>query len=189
MKFKLLTFIALLSIFSLSGCEDKGIKEDIVVKNEQSNAKPQKISYPKIGLNTINNSILNVQTAEDGLVIEEFKDKMVLVVFFATWCPPCKAEIPHLIHLQNKYKKDFVVIGVSVDKQKMVQDMVSFVKEHKINYPITLGESNFDLANFVGGVQSIPTMLLFDKKGKFKQIYKGAVHEEILDADINKFLK
>jgi len=104
--------------------------------------------------------------------LSEYKGNVVLVEFWATWCPPCRASVPELISIQDKYKnKGFVILGVSVDEgQNLVAKLTDFTGEFRINYPILLG--NEDVARAYN-VRSIPTSFLVDKDGKIVTWYMG----------------
>ena len=108
--------------------------------------------------------------------------------FFATWCPPCKATIPHLVSLQEKYKDDFVVIGVLLEQDKPNNQVKSFANSFNINYEVLNNSANFKLAEIMGGVRSIPTMFLYDSKGKLINMYQGAVPQEMMESDIKSVL-
>jgi len=118
---------------------------------------------------------------------EEFKGKGLLVVFFATWCPPCRQEIPTLIKLQNDYRnKGFSVIGLSVDEggPKIVAQLV---KKTKINYPVLMADRS-TAGNF-GGITGVPTAFLVNRKGHVVKKYPGAVPHAILERDIKEVLR
>ncbi|NWF67009.1 MAG: TlpA family protein disulfide reductase, partial [Campylobacterales bacterium] len=128
---------------------------------------------------------------QDGknISIDELKGKVVLVDFFATWCPPCRAEIPHLVNLQTKYKDNFSIVAVLVEEDKKVEDVKDFINEYKINYSVTVGEPNFELSKMVGGVRSLPFMIMYDKNGKYVTHYIGAVPEEMIEYDIKRAIE
>ena len=109
--------------------------------------------------------------------------------FFATWCPPCKAEIPNLIKLQSDYQNDFIVISVLLEEFKSNEEVAQFVKSFGINYTVTNSPENFDLAKNLGGIKSIPTMYLVDKNSKIFQKYVGLVPSEMMEIDIKKVLE
>lgn len=102
------------------------------------------------------------QLSGGSITLSQLKGKVVLVDFWATWCPPCRVAIPHLIKLYDTYKdQGLVVLGISLDQQKEV--LPKFVTENNISYPILIG--NQDVAK-IYDVQGIPTLIIFDKKGK-----------------------
>jgi thiol-disulfide isomerase/thioredoxin len=184
MKFKILYIFLIFSLVFTTGCEKKDEINDSIVADSKDEPNTPK----ELKLTTTNNQQITISVEDGKLKVEEYKDKIILLNFWATWCPPCKAEIPHLINLQNKYEKDFITIGILVEKDKSNEAINTFIEEHQINYPVTNSMENFDLANLVGGVSSIPAMFLFDKSGLMVQNYVGAVQEEILDSDIKKHL-
>lgn len=181
MQLKNILIFSLLITFIFSGCDTKeSIDENVVATTKTNTIKTYKLS-------NMDGSFITVSNNKEDWKFDGFENKVVLVNFFASWCPPCKAEIPHLVKLYKKYKNDFVVLGVSVDQEITKEQMADFIKQYGINYPVTFGTENFYLANGVGGVSSIPSMFMFDKSGKMVRKYVGAVHEEILESDINKF--
>lgn len=108
----------------------------------------------------------------DGRVItsDALKGKVVLVNFWATWCPPCREEIPDLIRLQDKYRDDIVVIGISEDEgpEEVVR---SFVAEQKINYFVVMMKP--ELTKVFRGVSALPTTFIIDREGKVAQRHVG----------------
>jgi thiol-disulfide isomerase/thioredoxin len=105
----------------------------------------------------------------------DWKGKVVLVNFWATWCPPCLAEIPDLIALQNKYRDRLVVVGVSEDE--ISHDLIKrFAEERKINYPIVM--TNPDLQARFTGVIALPTTFVLDPDGKIAYKRVGILHPE-----------
>lgn len=97
--------------------------------------------------------------------LSSLKGKVVLLEFWATWCPPCKEAIPELRTIHEKYKeRGFVLLGVSVDKGADSRTAVSsYVKRHSITYPVLLDDNN---TNGSYSVTSIPTSFIIDKTGK-----------------------
>jgi len=102
--------------------------------------------------------------------LSDLKGKVVLVNFFATWCPPCKAEIPDIIKLGGAYTSNFTVIGVSVDTS--LPDVPKFVNDMKITYPVIMGGT--DVQKLWGGIFAYPTSFIIDKDGMIAAKYVGA---------------
>ncbi len=119
--------------------------------------------------------------------LSQYKGKMIVVEFWATWCPPCKATIPGLIALQEKYSgRGLIVLGISIDEGDDRGSKISaFSKEHKINYPVLLGNEEVSRTY---GVMSIPTTFLIGKDQKIISAYKGYVEdiENVISRDIDK---
>ena len=105
----------------------------------------------------------------------DLRGKVVLVNFWATWCPPCRAEIPDLIALQQKYRDHLVVIGISEDESP-VETVKAFVAEQKINYPIAM--TTPALAKIFRGVSALPTTFVIDRDGKLAQRHVGLLNPE-----------
>ena len=160
--------------------------------SKKSQSKETGVTTPNTKEKTILKSVsgeeIVVTPLENGFTFSGYEHKVVLVNFFATWCAPCKAEIPHLNNLQEKYKDKLVIISVLLEENKSNEEMASFIKYNTINYVITNGAENFKFAQNVGGVKNIPLMFLYDKEGKYSTHYVGAIPEEMIDADIKKVL-
>ncbi|MFI5293717.1 MAG: peroxiredoxin family protein [Thermodesulfovibrionales bacterium] len=119
--------------------------------------------------------------------LSRFKGKMVVLEFWATWCPPCKATIPELIAMQEKYAgKGLVVLGISIDEGgDLASKLSAFSKANKINYPILLGSEEVSRAY---GIMSVPATFLIGKDNKIITAYKGYVDnlEALISQQIDK---
>lgn len=97
--------------------------------------------------------------------LSDYRGKIVFVNFWATWCGPCRMEIPHFVKLMDKYSDDLVILGISVDDPRDYDKIPSFSSSFNINYPILLDEKG--QANYMyGGIQSIPTTFVLNREGK-----------------------
>lgn len=124
----------------------------------------------------------------DGKTVKlsDYKNKVILIDFWATWCPPCRKGIPDLIELQKEYKNDLVVLGISVDSDTK-PDVPGFIKNYGINYTVVYGDQA--TAKLFGGVSGIPTSFLIDKKGNIVDKHVGLVPKETLANGIKNLLK
>lgn len=202
MKFKNFTFFSLLAVALLSGCSDKEkIDENIMVSenNQKTKTEGQLKSAPTFTLNGIEgNSIQIIADLNKGWQFKgiQGENKVILIDFWATWCPPCKGEIPHLNNLREKFGKDFEIVGIEIGQRngQLTPDdeLKQFIKDYEIKYPVTSGG---DTHMLFGGVRelnpngSIPFMILFNKKGEYLKHYIGMVPEEMLATDIEAAIK
>jgi cytochrome c biogenesis protein CcmG/thiol:disulfide interchange protein DsbE len=122
-------------------------------------------------------TLLNLRNKSVNL--SEYKGQVVLINFFATTCPPCRAEIPDFILLQNKYgPKGFAVIGISVD-QNWKRILPEFVQALSINYPILLATSR--VIRDYGNIYALPASFLIDKEHRILKKYTGLVSKDELE--------
>ena len=128
----------------------------------------------------------------DGKTIDinAYKNKVVLINFFATWCPPCRKEIKSsLIDLQKAYgDKHFTVIGISMDTGgRRAKIVTKFIEKIGINFPVVLADRK--IANDFGGVIGIPQSFLVDQDGNVVKSYPGYVDHETFERDIENLIK
>ena len=122
--------------------------------------------------------------------LDQYKGQIVLLDFWATWCPPCKKSIPELITLQSKYKEQgLVVLGISLDDPNRVSDsdLASFKKHYKINYKILRGNAEVVKDYFGKQSISIPTMFFINPEGKIVDKHVGFMPGAI-EASLKKML-
>jgi len=137
-------------------------------------------------LTLMDESKMTLQKFDKGFKVEG-NDEAILFNFFATWCPPCKAEIPHLNNLNDKFKGKLKIVSVLME-DKSKDEIDAFMKKFKINFGISYGENNFLFAKALGGVVGIPYMVLYKPNGEYATHYVGLVPEEMLESDINKVI-
>ncbi len=113
------------------------------------------------------------------------KGKVILMNFWATWCPPCRAEIPELITLQAEFKDQLEVVGVSEDDDPPEQ-VLRFAKKMGINYPIAM--STNELTKAFGGVEALPTTFVIDTQGRVVQKHRGVHPIEEYELEIQSLL-
>ena len=106
-----------------------------------------------------------------------------IVNFFASWCPPCRSEIPDMVILQNKYaRKGFTFIGVAVNETE--PNMRDFIKKNKITYPVVMANEQIvnAFSRYVdGGIRAIPTSFVVNSSGRITQVITGARSKEVFE--------
>ena len=125
----------------------------------------------------------------DGKVIElaKLKGKTVVVNFWATWCPPCRAEIPDFIKVYESSKaKGLEFVGIALDEDGWAK-VKPFTDKNKITYPVVLGTP--EVVQAYGGIEGIPTSFIIDKKGNVVDRQVGLMTKDVLEKKISKVLK
>ena len=118
--------------------------------------------------------------------LSEYKGKIVLLNFWATWCGPCKIEIPWFIEFEQKYKdKGFAVLGISMDDDGW-QAVKPYLEEKKINYRVAVG--NDSIGSLYGGVDSLPTTFVIDREGRVASTHIGLVGKNDYQNEIVQLL-
>ncbi len=118
--------------------------------------------------------------------LSDYQGKVVVLNFWATWCGPCKAEIPWFEDFQKTYaSRGFTVLGVSMDEDgwKVINP---FAASEKINYPILLGDSKVSM--LYGGIDALPTTLVLDRQGKVAYVHAGLIEKTEYEKEIRQLL-
>jgi len=120
------------------------------------------------------------------LSLANYRGKVVLLNFWATWCTPCRGEIPQFIDYQTKYgPQGLQLLGISMDDDaKPVHD---FYRQFKMNYPVAIGSAS--LAESYGGVLGLPVTFLIGRDGRIAAKYVGAVEMPVLQQKIESLLQ
>ncbi len=118
--------------------------------------------------------------------LSDYKGKIIIIDFWATWCPPCRKGIPDLIELQKAYSKDLVVVGISLDQERTLKDLKPFIENYGINYPVVLG--NEKVVKDYGGINAIPTSFIVDQKGFIIDSHVGLVPKTVYEDKIKMLL-
>ena len=124
----------------------------------------------------------------DNVVLDsrQLENQVLLVTFFATWCPPCIQEIPTFIDLQKSYReKGFSVLAFSVDEGDP-EPLFRLIEKFNINYPVLLADD--EVTRGFGGVTGIPVTFLVNRKGEIVKKYLGYVGHDILEEEIKAML-
>ena len=185
MRVHLSGFFAAVFVLFFAGCD----KEDFGYKNEV-NIQKRTQNSGKFALELNDGSVLKVSKHDNkGLFFEGYEGKAVLLNFFATWCPQCKAEIPHLVNLKNSHKDELEIIGILMEDTRSAEEIGRFAEAFEINFKIALSSENQKLAKALGGIRSIPFMILYNPKGEYVTHYIGTVPEEMIEFDIKRALE
>lgn len=118
--------------------------------------------------------------------LADYKGKVVLLNFWATWCGPCKIEIPWFIDFEQKFKdRGFAVLGVSMDEEGW-EVVKPYIAQHKVNYRMLVGTE--EVGNLYGGVDSLPTTFIIDQEGRIASTHVGLVSKSVYQNDIQQLL-
>ena len=124
---------------------------------------------------------LNLQT----LRLSDYRGKIVLLDFWATWCDPCREETPHLVELQNKYRdQGLQIIGVSMDDGP--EPVREFYQQFHMNYPVVMG--NAEVSERYGGVLGLPIAFVIGRDGRIYARHIGATEVSVLEQEVKKLL-
>ncbi|UCF80234.1 MAG: TlpA family protein disulfide reductase [Acidobacteriota bacterium] len=124
------------------------------------------------------------------LSLKQYRGKVVLLTFWATWCRPCRIEIPHLNSLHEEYgKKHLAVISLSVDNPRRMppEKLAEFAKKNNINYRVAM-DPTYKIARDYGGARNIPTSFLIDREGKLRVRFVGSHRKEDFEKEIKALL-
>ena len=123
-----------------------------------------------------------VMTDLDGRSISstDWRGKVIIVNFWATWCPPCRAEIPDLVALQTKYGDRLQIIGVSQDEGP-IEPVRRFAAEHRVNYPIVMMTPELEKA--FPGIRALPTSFVIDREARVVQKHVGMLNARVTEME------
>ena len=122
-----------------------------------------------------------------SVTLSQFKGKVIVLNLWATWCGPCKKEIPDLIKLQAAYPNDVVVVGVVV-LDKFGEKVSSFVHDYGITYPVLDGNDRDDFENAFGPFWGLPTSFVIDRQGRLQKKHQGQVTRQQLEREISPLI-
>jgi peroxiredoxin len=119
--------------------------------------------------------------------LSDFRGKVVILDFWATWCPPCRMEIPHFIDLYREYRDDGLeIVGVALDRNG-IQAVVPFVQKNGIPYVSLIG--NAEVTQLYGGIKNIPTTFVLDRQGRIVSKHVGYRPREVFEREIVALLQ
>ncbi len=156
-------FVILLALFMISACA-------------KGNAVEVGENAPDFTLTDLNGKVVH---------LSDFKGKAVILDFFASWCPPCREEVPDFIKLQDTYgAQGFSMVGVSLVS---LQESKDFAGKAGINYPVVVDDGKASAA--YGPIRSIPTTFVIAKDGRVAKKYIGYRPKDVFENDIKELIK
>lgn len=134
-------------------------------------------STPTFSLNDINGNVV---------ASSRFLGKPTVINFFATWCPPCRDEIPGFVEVYNKYRNSgFELVGISLDTDTK-NTLPLFLAQNRIEYRILIGDISTTRA--FGGVSTIPTTFFVGKDGRVRNVHVGYIDRDAFEREVRKLL-
>ena len=145
--------------------------------NASEGAKPRRTA-PEFALKDADGKVLR---------LSDYRGKVILLDFWATWCGPCQIEIPWFMEFERKYRdRGFAVIGVSMDEEGW-EAVKPFVADLAVNYRMVLGDDS--IAQQYGGVEALPTTFLIDREGKIAAVHVGLASKSEFQNGIEQLLQ
>jgi len=152
-------------------------KEPMSTPEAEPTKSPEMKIAPDFFLKSLNGKIIS---------LSDFKGKVTILDFWATWCPPCREEIPHFVNLYEKYRDEgFQMLGVVLDENKT--SIEDFAKNYNINYPLLIPDERI-LKNY-GPIIYIPTTFVISSDGYIYKKYIGYNPESVFENDLKILLR
>jgi thiol-disulfide isomerase/thioredoxin len=119
--------------------------------------------------------------------LSQYKGKVLVIDFWATWCGPCKVEIPHFVEFQDKYGKAGVqIVGISVDDT--ADKLAPYVRDMKMNYPVLQGLNHDEVQDAYGPIVGIPVSVIISRDGKICATHTGLTGKDVFEREIKALL-
>ena len=172
MSRNLRTTFGLVLVLVLAGCFKSSHESEATIKPEA-----KRKTAPGFTLKDANGDAVN---------LADYKGKVVLVNFWATWCGPCEVEIPWFVEFEQKYKaRDFAVLGISMDDDGW-KAVKPYIASHKINYRVMIGSEL--ISQKFGDIDSLPTSFLVDRQGRIAVGHVGLIDKRDYSNEIIKLI-
>jgi len=121
------------------------------------------------------------------VTLSDYKGKVLLLDFWATWCGPCKVEIPHFVEFQEKYgKAGLQIVGISIDDT--AEKLVPYVKDMKMNYPVLQALNRDDVQDAYGPLAGIPVSVMISRDGRICATHIGLTGSDVFEREITALL-
>jgi peroxiredoxin len=174
-RFSMFASVALAASLALAGCASQISKGEPAARRDKNQAERK--PAPDFELKDINGKVIR---------LSDYRGQVVLLNFWATWCGPCKIEIPWFVEFQRTYKdRGFTVIGVSVDEDGW-EAVRPFLAGRQVNYPVVV--STPEVEQKYGGVEALPMSFLIDREGRIASTHVGLVTKKTYEDEIRQLL-
>lgn len=196
--------LSFLLVFFLTACSKKDEQREISISSiiedinhsedlNQSSLQAEEAARSFI-LRDVDGRDLNITVDGGTMTFQNVEQPLLLLNFFATWCPPCRGELPDLTHLQKKHVKDLFVVGVLVNDEQNSTQLRRFMKKHDVNYFISHASDNDDLVAVVIRKLKLPEnfpipLSVLYKNGRLYRYYEGAMPIEMLENELKQAIK
>lgn len=168
-----------------NAADDKNQTPDASAKDKPAPSLPPMPEAPKAGSAAPDFTLPDLKGK--GVQLSSFKGKAVVVDFWATWCEPCKIEMPWLVDLQKKYgPQGLQIIGVAMDDADE-QTIEAFARKMGVNYPVLKGTEA--VADQYGGLEGLPATFFLDRSGKIVDVAVGLTSQSVLEDSIKRSLE
>jgi len=191
--------LSLLLVLFLTGCNTEEEKRELNISDtitedaNQSALQIEEIAHSFI-LTDVDGRDLNITVDGDTMTFQNIEQPLLLMNFFATWCPPCKGELPDLNQLQKKHVKDLFVVGVLVNDEQNSTQLRHFMEKHNVNYFISNAGDNNDLAASIIKKLKLPEnfpipLSILYRNGTLYRYYEGAMPIEMIENELKQAIK
>jgi thiol-disulfide isomerase/thioredoxin len=168
------------NVVDLSAAQPSGVQQ---AANPDAQAPPSDFPEPQKGSVAPDFALKDLADGKE-VRLSSLRGKAVLVNFWATWCEPCKIEMPWFVELQKKYEaQGFTVLGVAMDDASP-SDIADFAKKMGVNYPIVIGKEA--VGDQYGGIPYLPSTFYIGRDGKVVDRVFGLVSRSEIESDIQK---
>lgn len=181
-KFPLIVTVSVLLVF---GCGKQEPNTEVSVRAETPVERTTEVKLSDAGYPEAPDFVLTDLSGK-AVQLSDFDGRMIILNFWATWCGPCRDEIPFFVEMVKKHKDEgLTIIGVSMDMVG-ADAIKSFTDRYNVNYPILLNDNQVNYT--YGGIQAIPTTFIINKNGKVVNRFIGNPGEEAFKNEIKKWL-
>jgi thiol-disulfide isomerase/thioredoxin len=164
-----------MQVLQQPGGEGSGYETPVPTLSCPADAKPANLNFT---MKDVNNH---------DVTLSQYAGKVVILDFWATWCGPCKVEIPHFVEFQEKYgKAGLQIVGISVDDT--AEKLVPYVAEMKMNYPVLQGLDHDDVQEAYGPIVGIPVSVMISRDGKICATHTGLTGKDVIEREIKALL-